>query len=256
MDMQDKEFDKIFNEKFESFEVEPSAMVWDNITEELDGKKTKVVAMPWLSIAASVLVLLTVGVLFLQKNKPAANQPKENKLVANHVETPVTITPAQPVETVIAKSVDNVASITHHQHNNIAPIETTTTPVNNTSEPVVKATEPVKTNTQPQLIAAVTDLASTHVSTTATVPDVKLAPGIIDVAAQVEKPVMASVIKETTAPVKKRGVHSLGGLINVLIAKVDKRDDKIIEFSDSDDDDNGSDLTGVNLGLIKIKKQQ
>ncbi|NNU34325.1 hypothetical protein HK413_09510 [Mucilaginibacter sp. S1162] len=45
-------------------------------------------------------------------------------------------------------------------------------------------------------------------------------------------------------------------MVNALMAKIDKREDKLIEFSDSDDDENGSDLTGVNLGLIKIKKQQ
>jgi hypothetical protein len=47
----------------------------------------------------------------------------------------------------------------------------------------------------------------------------------------------------------------LGGLINALIAKVDRRQDKLIEFSDSDDDDAESNVTGLNLGLIKIKKQ-
>ncbi|NNU34327.1 hypothetical protein HK413_09520 [Mucilaginibacter sp. S1162] len=46
MDMQDKEFDKIFNTKFEDFEVEPSAMVWDNIAGELDGKKLNQLLCP------------------------------------------------------------------------------------------------------------------------------------------------------------------------------------------------------------------
>ncbi|MGF7081863.1 hypothetical protein [Mucilaginibacter sp. UYCu711] len=251
MDMQDKEFDKIFNEKFEDFEVEPSAMVWDNIAGELDGKKAKPAIMPWLSIAATVLVVLTAGILFLQKGESTDNQPKTKKLVANHVETPTTITSASPVETVTTKPAENVESTTPHQHNVVASINNTSAPVNNTAEPVIKTTETVK-NDNPQLIAAVIDPASTHVST-ATVPDVTLAPQMLEVGQQVEKPVMAA---QSTAPAKKRGIHNLGGLINVLVAKVDKREDKLIEFSDSDDDDNGSDLTGINLGLIKIKKQQ
>jgi cytoskeletal protein RodZ len=250
MDMQDKEFDKIFNEKFEDFEVEPSAMVWDNIAGELDGKKTKVVMMPWLSIAATVLVVLTAGILFLQKGKSTGDQPKENKLVANHVEPVKAITPAQSVETVVAKPADNVASTVNHPHNSIPSVNNTPALVNTTGQ-VVNTIEPVK-NESPQLIAAGIDPASTHVST-ATVPDVTLTSKVLDATPQVERPVMAA---QPTTPVKKHGIHSLGGLINVLVAKVDKREDKLIEFSDSDDDDNGSDLTGINLGLIKIKKQQ
>jgi hypothetical protein len=255
MDMQDKEFDKIFNSKFEDFEVEPSAMVWDNIAEELGGKKTKVAIMPWLSIAATVLVVLGAGVFFLQKGEPVKSQPKDNKLVASHVEAPTTVTPVQPVETIIAKPIENVASTVKHQHSVIQSVNNPVNSVDNTPEPVVK-TDPVKPIDQPQLIAAVIDPASTHVSTTATVPDVMLAPKMLDAAPQIEKPVMASAEKQTTAPVKKRGIRNLGGLINALVAKVDKREDKLIEFSESDDDENGSDLTGVNLGLIKIKKQQ
>jgi hypothetical protein len=249
MDMQDKEFDRIFNEKFEDFEVEPSAMVWDNIAEELDGKKAKVVMMPWLSIAATVLVVLGAGIFYLQKGEIVKDQPKQNKLVASHVETPTTVISAQPVETVIAMPADNVVSIVKHHDNVIPSVNNTSAPVSNTTEPVVKQTEPVK-NDNTQLIDAVIDPASTHVST-ATVPDVTLTPKVLDATPPVEKPVMA-----TQAPVKKRGIHNLGGLVNALVAKVDKREDKLIEFSDSDDDDNGSDLTGINLGLIKIKKQQ
>jgi hypothetical protein len=248
MDMQDKEFDRIFNEKFEDFEVEPSAMLWDNIAGELDGKKAKPAIMPWLSIAATVLVVLTAGILFLQKGKSTTDQPKENKLVANRVEPAKAITPAQQVETVIDKPTDNVASTVNHPHNVIPSVNNTSAAVN-TAEPIVNQTEPVK-NDNPPLIAAVIGPASTHVST-ATVPDVTLTPTVLD-APQVERPITAA---QSAAP-KKRGIHNLGGLINALVAKVDKREDKLIEFSDSDDDDTGSDLTGVNLGLIKIKKQQ
>lgn len=252
MDMQDKEFDKIFNSKFEDFEVEPSPMIWDNIAGELDGKKTKVVLMPWLSIAATVLVVIGAGVFFLQKGEITKDQPKENKLVASHVETPATVTSAQSVEAVITKPTGNVASIVKRQNNTEQPVNNLVIPVNNTPEPTVK-TEPVKPIDQPRLIAAVTAPASTNVSTTATVPDVKLAPQAADAAPQVEKPVMAA---QPTALVKKRGIHSFGGLINALVAKVDKREDKLIEFSDGDEDDeNATKLTGVNLGLIKIKQQ-
>jgi hypothetical protein len=72
----------------------------------------------------------------------------------------------------------------------------------------------------------------------------------------VEQPAAISTgTKPNEAPVKKHGIHSLGGLVNVLIAKVDKREDKLIEFTDDDDDNTASSVTAVNLGVIKIKKQ-
>jgi hypothetical protein len=55
------------------------------------------------------------------------------------------------------------------------------------------------------------------------------------------------------APVKKRA-SGLGGLINTIVAAVDKREDKLIEFTDANNDE-GSRVTALNLGIFKIKKQ-
>jgi len=55
-------------------------------------------------------------------------------------------------------------------------------------------------------------------------------------------------------PVKTRHkIRSPGDLINAVVEKVDKRRDKIIEFTDDDDETN---VTGINLGIIKIKKEK
>ncbi len=62
--------------------------------------------------------------------------------------------------------------------------------------------------------------------------------------------------KEKTAdntPVKKHRVRTFGDMLNVVIAAVDKRKDKVIEFSNTDGDE--SSITGINLGIIKIKKE-
>lgn len=58
------ELDNMFKDAFDGFEMEPSERVWDGIEQELD-KKKKGVVINWtarLSIAASVVILLTVGV--------------------------------------------------------------------------------------------------------------------------------------------------------------------------------------------------
>lgn len=254
--MQDKEFDKLFHSKFEDFKIEPSPMVWDNITDELDGKKAKRSIMPWLSIAASVIILVTAGVLFLQqKNKVTKQQVNNNQVAANHIQPAATTTdkrdaaPIVPTPPAADKIVSTVTT-------SASPVNKVTASVNSTDN-IIKEAAPVKADNQP-LIAAVTAPEVDVIQ--ATVPDkgIQLVPKSVDIEqqARVEKPaIMASVNKPDAVPVKKRGIHSLGGLINVLIAKVDKRQDKLIEFSDNDDDNTESNVTGVNLGIIKIKKQ-
>ena len=58
------EFDQQFKNAFDGFEMEPSEGVWNGIEQELD-KKKKGIVISWtarLSIAASIIFLITVGV--------------------------------------------------------------------------------------------------------------------------------------------------------------------------------------------------
>ena len=48
-------------------------------------------------------------------------------------------------------------------------------------------------------------------------------------------------------------IRSIGGLVNFVIARVDKRDDKIIEFKEGAE---GSEVSGINLGLVKFKSRK
>ena len=57
---------------------------------------------------------------------------------------------------------------------------------------------------------------------------------------------------QATKPAKRRGIHNFGDLVNIVVAKVDKRKDKAIQFTDSDDDE--STVTAVNIGPVKINK--
>jgi hypothetical protein len=58
---------------------------------------------------------------------------------------------------------------------------------------------------------------------------------------------------EKTKPVaKKHGIRNFGDLVNLVVAKVDKRKDKLIQFTDSDDDE--SMISAVHIGAVKIKR--
>jgi hypothetical protein len=255
MDMQDKEFDKVFNSKFANFEVEPSPIAWEGIASELDGKKKKHSLMPYLSIAASLLVLFTLAIVFLpHQGKTAKKQLENNRIALNNNQPGTAIN--QPVVTDTKTSPTNakrVAEITDNK------TQVNSSSVINKSAPVTSAIdtfqklEVLKNNTQPQ-ITVVNEHKPEIIQPLSPNKDFELMSKAI-------KPIKMEMMGMTSgtkpdAPVAKRpGIHNPGGLINAILAKVDKRDDKLIQFTDNDDDDAQTSVTGVNLGLIKIIKE-
>src|SRR4051812_26177497 len=84
MDMQDKDLDKLFQSAFDDYEVAPSAKVWTGITTQLDAGKNKRLWLPFLSIAAGLVLLVTIGVLFIPKQvKVDPAKPDNNNLAKN-----------------------------------------------------------------------------------------------------------------------------------------------------------------------------
>lgn len=261
--MQDKEFDQLFNSKLNDFEVEPSAKVWQNITRDLDGKKAKRSIVPYLSIAASVIVLASVSLLFFNKTAEKPDQPKLVKIkpvkplsAADTNERPVAIDSVEDDTYLKEEAVAGVAAkkplpaskapqVEHiKQEATVIPPE----PIAQKPEPVL-AVVPAEKPALLQPVAPGTDIGLG----TATLANHQNEINEIQPGAVVNDPAPEKTIVEKTT-VKKRGIHSLGGLINAIVARVDKRDDKLIEFTDDSNDD-GSRLTGVNLGIFKVKKQ-
>lgn len=257
MEMQDKEFDQLFNSKLDGFEVEPSAQVWQNITGELDGKKAKRSIMPYLSIAASVIILASVSILFYNRSKEKEDQHpiklvkvkpirEQSKPITN--ETPVMDNSITDDFQLNTATVANVPAKSQERKN--TPAEQPKQETNTVAETTVQKTEP--------LLAAVPVEKPTILQLVPPGNNIGL-----NTATLVNRPNETNEIVEPTSfiidpiaektPAKKR-VRGLGGLINTVIAAVDKREDKLIEFTDAGDDE-GSRVTGVNLGIFKIKKQ-
>jgi hypothetical protein len=262
MEMQDNEFDDLFRSKLEGFEATPSANVWAGIDAELNSKKRKKTLMPFLNIAASIIVLVGAGLLFIPQTRPVSNYhtvkkgstkiaqpviavapvkndsnsaPLKPKPVAGHRTTPV--------------SAGSIARLTPAKGVNGIPVK-------NTPE-IIEQNPEAKTDDQLAIVSQKpTDLNKAVVPDDSTPLSVKQTADIP--ATFIPKPVVLAaqvpvINNQGTAPVKaNHKIHNLGGLLNAVVAKVDKRDDKIIVFGESDDDD--SNVTGVNLGIIKIKK--
>jgi hypothetical protein len=254
MSMQDNEMDDLFRSKLDAYELEPSANVWANISREIGPVKRKNYA-PLLRIAASVVVLIAAGLFFLPK-KQVVEAPKNNKLATNTVtKTPATpqngtiesSTPATPVQQVVnTKPAQQIVAVAHK----VAPV----TKVNVKSIDNTAKQPEVVNNPQPvTAIAAVTEKPA----------DVQhaLPEGPIKLVEAVDNPVSKTVLASANTdmpgdiktPAKKHKIRGLGGLLNAAVSLIDRRDDKIIEFTDTDE---GDSVTGLNLGILKVKKNK
>jgi len=263
MKMQDKEFDQLFNAKFADFEVEPSEGLWDKIATEIPGDSALIPAKkrslsPFMQIAAGLIVVLAAGLLFMPSTPKIAlhgsysadNQPKEvthpqvvadsyGDLGSDPVQTSQQQTGgvvSRPVKTI---AVNNVEKITLPD-----PVDT----IQNTIAEV-KPEIGVKPEYREPLLKTTT--VSNAVAYN--IPKEDLASKPVKVIAVADVPQQ----KTATGVVKKKKIRGLGDLLNVVIAKVDKRDNKAIVFGNSGDDDDDAllSVTGVNIGPIKVKKQ-
>ncbi len=251
--MQDNELDELFRSRLSGMEMEPSAHVWDNIAANIDTKKRS--WAPVMRIAAAVLILLTAGIWFLM-DKPAKVEQQmatkrpgkghffttkdqhkevEKQRVAVNVGSPAII----PQSSQLAE--------THKDRSRSLTPEANETPANE-----IASGSAVETTIESQpVLAAVND----QPVLTPVVPDGQIAIRSIDTTPAAIKPITtAPVVMAANRPVQKKrhGIHSLGDLINVVVAKVDKREDKLIEFTETDEDSN---VTGLNLGIVRVKKE-
>lgn len=260
MNMQDKEFDDLFRSKLRDFEIQPSAEVWQNIDAELSGKKKKSM-LSMLSIAASVLILLTAGVLFITKQGTV----KRNKQDANAVvkASPSTIKP---------ESTTKPVNSSEKQQEQLAAVETPVKQKTKANQPKIRTITPerdelvnpserkgiAKPGEQPLMASTGTPMQNESIRQ----EPIELEEAISATTKKAEdnstislpaQPALASSQPAKTKPAaKKHGIRNFGDIVNLVVAKVDKRKDKLIQFSDTDDDE--SVISAVHLGALKIKK--
>jgi hypothetical protein len=269
MKMQDNEFDELFRSRLDSFETEPSAEVWKNVDNELNSHKRKKILTPFLSIAASVIVFVTAGILFIPQkgNVKPGNHPVNNNIVKvirpfntpqvvrNHPNTNILNSDKTNKTSIVANRIDRgnaIKSTKHALAEKLITLKVEQNKPGKTDDPALLASNP---QTQQNIIKGVVPDERTQIAIN---PHIEETTSFITkpslVAAEIPAINKPDIIPQDIASVKsKHKIHSLGDLINVVVAKVDKRKDKIIEFTDTDDESN---ITGVNLGIIKIKKEK
>ncbi len=258
MKTSDKELDDLFASKLDDFEAEPSANLWQNIESELDKKSRKKTLVPVLRIAAGIIVIFSVGLLFLRKQEVITNQlPKKTAKVELQKQDPA------------KKQIENLGG-----KNSMLLLSTknkvvkTASATNKTkvfaAKNYIDATPKTKENITQTLAQVKPDLEPENFKSNASKTQVALVPdAAVSLKPQAETEVLPQTIVKpqvlvaatNPAKTKHKRIRSIGDVVNLVMAKVDKREDKLIQFTDSDDGDE-SNVTGINLGIINLKKEK
>ncbi|MFD0793392.1 hypothetical protein ACFQZX_07160 [Mucilaginibacter litoreus] len=259
MNMQDKEIDRLFRSELEHFEAAPSPEVWKNISAELGSQTTKRPFLRYMGIAASLLIILSAGWYFITDTKP----PVKNRtnIARVNVKKNEAKPEAEPAKQQLAVKLPAQPENEIHQDVQVASVKAfrkvkvkKPVPAQNTAniEPVLPASQIAQNTPKPDtgsIKYVVPDKETPLIARMEAPEDIKFSTSLMPVAAQ-EQPVAKTI---AAAPVKKHRIRGIGDLLNAVVRKIDKRKDKLIEFSDKDEDE--PNITGINLGFLKIKKQ-
>ncbi|MFZ4100509.1 MAG: hypothetical protein ACOYKR_01030 [Sphingobacterium thalpophilum] len=258
----DKELDKLFQQRFGVLEIEPSAAVWNKITTSLDEKRGRGAIFPslWMA-AAGIVVVFSAGLLYFS--------PQEVIKLHGHSE----ITQNLEKTSTPAKQKELIAGIAEPQNSDqMIPVNSTdfsfesTSGIISSEYPLIQSSsvaEPeikLPAEAEPLLIssAVVKKVNPVQPKKVVKVPSrysgdqSELDVTQPDMMAKAEFTEDEEYIEENELRGQKK-IRSIGSLVNFVIAKVDKREDKLIEFKDSDE---GSEVSGINLGLVKIKSKK
>lgn len=244
--IRDKDFDQLFKDAFADAEVTPSRDLWSNIESEIAPKKKRIIPIYWLS-AAAVLLIATIGILVYQqqntssrgkqlasntieKAKPVVQEPVVKDSLATIVAPVENITPVLPVR---AKAVSAIAKIK----------------VKKDVKPAVEQPRIVTAPEMQKTIIAKVEEPKKDINT-------KIEEAILQPKEEILTAVVATPVK-TDDPVNEneqsnKGIRNVGDVVNLIVNKMDKRKDKLIQFRTDDDD---SSLASINIGPFKIGKR-
>ena len=248
----DKELDKLFKQRFEDAEFQPSEDVWGKISTKMDRKSKVKKTLPvfWMA-AASVVVVLGASLWFYRPVEVIRLQGMDQQIILNTPESPISdlgtgaskLDPHQPE----IKGFDFSKLVAAEENSFNTPKEVTL--------PKRSSIEITK-----QDVLASNTMIRRNMSEVALRPKEVKVPRYTGDQSQLDvtQPDMIAsveVVQDDFIPehqqTSSRKIRSVGSLVNFVISKVDRREDKIIEFKDGDE---GSEISGINLGLIKIKK--
>ncbi|RCH54293.1 hypothetical protein DJ568_13450 [Mucilaginibacter hurinus] len=247
MNMPDKELDALFRAQLNNIETEPSERVWAGITSQMEAKAMQRRRRLRMAAAAAIVMLLTACLLATRNN--------DTNAVVTMKKEPVAQTSINAMPSAVASV--NVKPMVKTQLAVSAPVHDKPKVVAAIQEPAEMESPPLLTVQEPQeiMIAQTKDIAAPPAP-----DDIALTHKIINPEAEPFQTKPVAIIQanlpadnEQGKATEKKKINSFGGLLNALVSKIDKRKDKLIEFNDADGENN---ITGINLGIIRIKKEE
>lgn len=257
----DKNLDKLFQQHFEDIQIEPSKQVWDKISRTLDQKKTKKRSSPFLWMAAASIVLLLSTTIWFMK-VPKQEIASSSSLIVNQSSD-------KPIYETEAVELNQKISQNKLKQTIVEPVILVNNSNDNHIEKVIPiSVESPKVEQKPTEV----EIVNTNIiaSNTTKRPVIEQAKPIVKVPAlysgdqstlDLSRPDLTALAENNDrssyddydSNARNRKVKGVGGLVNFVISKVDKREDKLIEFKESDE---GTELSGINLGVLKIKSKK
>lgn len=251
--MSDKELDELFKKKFGTYEVQPSDAAWAAITAGLSTpNKQKRPFRIMLPVAASFLIILGAGWWFMRPSSTIKLRGKDTLTVAG-------IQPVPPQQALVKDSVKKesfikkIAALKIKGRQQLASYK-----VQSEEARMADAHVDLLPEELVPVQHAPARQADLHQSVQALALESAPSASAGRSASANSKPVIASATDETTMqggytePESQRlgGIKTVGDLVNFVVSKVDHRKDKLIEFSDNDE---GTLISGINLGVVKIR---
>jgi hypothetical protein len=250
--MLDKDFDAVFKSSFEGYEVTPANDSWTKISKKINGKtKQKKFPVFWM-VAASIVIVLGIGIgLYTKPTEVIKLHPGgEKEMMANLTQEEKAVIGTVPVvNETIAKSLQKPVK-------NIAKNSKTVTESKLAKKTAIEIQKPVDepVETDLELVKNVkplrAKLATERLLEQEEINKLK-ASATTDLANNNQN--LAEIESITEFPTRRARISSMGDLVNFVVAKVDKREEKIIKMSKTEESDN--EITGINLGLFKFRKQ-
>lgn len=238
--MQDKEFDQLFKDRFEGAEVQPSANLWGNIAVQLEPKRKRTIPVFWWSAAAVVLLTMGIGLLSPETEKIRLQAKGDVARAEVVLSDTVSVPEAQVLTSRVVSGDQDTMNVSTalviaprydatEEKNSLPAVQ----PNAMDSRPVIKKPEVLTAeNAEPR-------------DKTVAVNEVMIANADLPADNSTE------VTTEASAP-EHKGIRNVGDLVNFVVNKVDKRENKIVQF---DTDDDNSSLVSLNLGIIRFSKR-
>jgi hypothetical protein len=254
--IRDNEFDQLFKDKFEGAEVTPPVNLWSAIETQLEVKPKRVFPVYWFAAAVS-MAAVAIGLLFYQTGR---NQ-QQRVVVASSGKKEILRTAESPV---ISKSPVNAVSLPvslkmkNPGSGKISPDSTAARFAAGGEKVPATVTAAKKDLAALQPLTLNTHLYIKEIRVKQekrTLPE-PVPPAVDDIvlASAAETPNGRDmVINENENRTAHTGIRNMGDLINYVVDKVDKREEKVIQFQTEDDN---SSIIAINIGMFKFNQKK